>query len=357
MNDEAEQLREAFVTHEYLAPDPDVVYKGVKARARAYYRRRRAAQAAGGAVLGAGVVAGSVNLPSLLSHAGRGGGTTISLAAPPTSATPSALSQQEQDRALTAYFNAGYGYDDAVQLAKLWNMAGDPGQVKVAAGERLLAGQTLPIAPHPNSSAPPDAPVGPPTVEAFFAAGYTYDDAVTLASLWKTADPYSAKVKAGQLLLAGQPVPVAASTTPGPNALDTARVDEFFAAGYTYGDAVTLAGLWHSADPYNAKIDGGRRIAAGEQLPIPPSSTATTATPEVSPTAAPGTAGAAASDSSQADIDAFYAAGYTYNDAVNLAQLWHTTDTYQAKIDAGQKLLAGQTLPIAPPAPTGSPTS
>jgi uncharacterized protein YciW len=356
MNDEAEQLREAFVTHEYLAPDPDVVYKGIKVRARAYYRRRRTAQAAGGAVLSAGVVAGSVNLPDLLSHSGHGGGTTISLAAPSASAASSTLSQQEQDRALAAYFNAGYGYDDAVQLAKLWNMAGDPGLVKVAAGERLLAGQTLPIAPHPNSAAPPDAPVGPPTVEAFFAAGYTYDDAVTLASLWKTADPYSAKVKAGQRLLAGQTVPVAASTTPGPNALDTARVDEFFAAGYTYGDAVTLAGLWHSADPYSAKIEGGRRIAAAEQLPIPPSSTAATATPSMSPTA-PGAPGAAASDSSQADIDAFYAAGYTYNDAVNLAQLWHTTDTYQAKIDGGQKLLAGQTLPIAPSAPTGSPTS
>jgi hypothetical protein len=47
-------------------------------------------------------------------------------------------------------------------------------------------------------------------------------------------------------------------------------------------------------------------------------------------------------------IDAFFAAGYDYNDAVKLARLWKSKDAYQAKIEGGKRLLAGQTLPIRP---------
>ena len=47
-------------------------------------------------------------------------------------------------------------------------------------------------------------------------------------------------------------------------------------------------------------------------------------------------------------LAAYFAAGYTYNDAVALGTLWHETNTDQVKSDAGQKLLDGQTLPIAP---------
>ena len=32
----------------------------------------------------------------------------------------------------------------------------------------------------------------------YFAAGYTYDDAVTLGTLWKIADTYQVKIDAGQ---------------------------------------------------------------------------------------------------------------------------------------------------------------
>ena len=49
-----------------------------------------------------------------------------------------------------------------------------------------------------------------------------------------------------------------------------------------------------------------------------------------------------------ADVNAFFAAGYTYDDAVTLSKMWSISDTYQVKVDAGQKLLAGQTLPIKP---------
>src|ERR1700722_6158811 len=83
MNQDADQLREAFVAHEYLAPDAADVIAVVHEKARRYRRRRRAAQSAGGAVLGAGLVAGTVAAPGWLnSTSTRHGGGSLSFAAP-----------------------------------------------------------------------------------------------------------------------------------------------------------------------------------------------------------------------------------------------------------------------------------
>ena len=98
-----------------------------------------------------------------------------------------------------------------------------------------------------------------------------------------------------------------------------------------------LAQLWKISDPYQAKIDAGQKLLTGVALPIAPSSQPT------APTAA------SPNDSvTIADVNAYFAAGYTYEDALGLGNLWKIADTYQVKIDAGQKLLAGQTLPIKP---------
>ena len=51
MTNHGDQLREAFETHESLAPDPAAVYARVQELSRNYKRRRRGAQIAGGAVL------------------------------------------------------------------------------------------------------------------------------------------------------------------------------------------------------------------------------------------------------------------------------------------------------------------
>jgi len=107
--------------------------------------------------------------------------------------------------ALNAFFNAGYNYDDAVVLAKTWRES-DLATAKVDAGKRLLAGQTLPIKPGSSAAASAEASNDP--VSAFFNAGYNYDDAVTLSTMWHTATPYEAKVAAGQKLQAGQTLPI-----------------------------------------------------------------------------------------------------------------------------------------------------
>ena len=210
MIDHEEQLREAFETHEHLAPDPAAVYARVQELARKYKRRRRGAQAAGGAVLGAGLIAGAIQLPGLLP--GRPHDTVALVAPADTAATPSVSaspSEAELQKEWDAYFAAGYGYDDALKLANIWNLKEEVGAVKAEAGRRLLAGETLPIPPGPQDpGAGGVSSKEAAQVEAFFAAGYTYDDAVKLAKLWKTPDPYQAKVEGGKKLLAGETLPI-----------------------------------------------------------------------------------------------------------------------------------------------------
>jgi hypothetical protein len=209
MTNPESKLREAFENHEHLAPDPAEVYARVQDLARTYKRRRRGAQAASGAVLGAGLIAGAINLPVLFDRPGVSTAAASQVGAPAPAVSPSVSpSKDALQEQWDAYFSAGYGYSDALKLAKLWKMNGDVGQVKAEAGRRLLAGQTLPIKPGPEN--PADSTPDPESlrVDAFFEAGYDYDDAVTLAKLWKTVDPYHAKIEGGKKLLAGETLPI-----------------------------------------------------------------------------------------------------------------------------------------------------
>ena len=149
MTEHGDQLRNAFETHEHLAPDAAAVYGRVQELSRSYQRRRWGVQA-GGAVLGVSLIAGAaITLPGLLpgeqkqSSVGAGAATMPNMKPSAPAASPS---QTEEDKAYLAYFAAGYDYDDAVKLAKLWKLK-TPYDAKVAGGKRLLAGQTLPIKP------------------------------------------------------------------------------------------------------------------------------------------------------------------------------------------------------------------
>jgi hypothetical protein len=368
MNLDTDQLSETFAAHEHLAPDALEVMARAKRIARTYQRRRWAVRATGGAVLGAGLVAGGIALPGRAGHAASGSVARVNAAGDPSSSATPPAANQAQD--LAAYFAAGYDYNDAVQLAQLWNesaSASGIGQVKAEAGQKLLEGQKLPI---PPSSTPESAE--PQSVAAFFAAGYTYNDAVTLAGIWKETDTYKVKGQAGQKLLDGQKLPIPPSDPGGSGtsagsssgttfvlssraakkaslarkfvvgkagsgrtstaAAETPQqasdIQAFFGAGYTYDDAVQLGKIWNETDTFRVKIDAGQKLLDGQTLPVQPSGT-----PE------------SQSEKAQA---AYFAAGYTYDDAVKLGKIWNQTDTNQIKTEAGQKLLDGQTLPIAP---------
>ena len=260
-----DMFREAFESHEHLAPNMGAVYLGSQELYRKYLRRRRSAQVLGGAVLGAGLLAAGTNLPAALLP-----GATVpappvrtDATAPPAAvpSLPSSLSQAELGRDLDAYGRAGYGYDDAVELAALWHTKADLGYVKAEAGSLLLAGRTLPIPPHPIRVDPQTAnPGAEAATRAFHDAGYTYDDAARLAALWELPDPSDAKVAAGAKLEAGRPLPFG----PAGGALQ-----KYWNAGYDSTDAEKLARIWHvSVD--QAKVQAGRMLLAGKRLPIRP---------------------------------------------------------------------------------------
>jgi hypothetical protein len=327
--DSGDQLREAFENHESLAPDPAAVYARVQELSRAYQRRRWGAQAAGGVVLTGALVAGGMVLPGLVGGKDKPA-VSVQAAATATAIPTPPAAEQAKDQA--AFFDAGYVYDDAAELAKIWKSKAEIGVVKAQAGAMLLAGQSLPIKPKPENVAVVKEAA---ETDAFFSAGYTIEDAQRLAQLWKTKDTYAAKVEGGTKLLAGDALPFAPKPANVSAAKEQSEVNAFFSAGYGYTDAEKLKKLWKTKDTWAAKVEGGTKLLAGEKLPIKPDPAA------VAPPPAEGAAEAKA-------VDKFFAAGYNYQDATKLAKIWKLSDPYQAKIAGGKKLLAGQSLPIKP---------
>lgn len=108
--------------------------------------------------------------------------------------------------------------------------------------------------------------------EAFFGAGYTMEDADALSELWGV-ELMEAKGRAGQLLLDGQPVPVAPGSSldlTDPSTIASLNLGAYWDAGYTAEDAATLGALW-KMDAGEAKVAGGQMLRDGQALPIAPS--------------------------------------------------------------------------------------
>jgi hypothetical protein len=274
MTERNNQLTETFSAHEDLAPDAAEVLEKAHGIARSYQRRRWVVRATGGAVLTAAVVAGSVGVAGEIGNAGSTGSTASTGAAFLSSGDSSpAPATYTEDQEMTAYFEAGYDYDNAVALAKLWNSS-DVISVKASAGLKLLEGETLPVSPNGSPATPDER-----AQDAFFGANYDYNDAVALGALWHMTDINKVKIKAGTELEAGDTLPIAAGSAPAAPvsssetaaqvAADNARA-EFFAQGYTYNDAVKLATLWKESDPWQVKAEAGKKLLNGDTLPIGP---------------------------------------------------------------------------------------
>lgn len=120
-----------------------------------------------------------------------------------------------------------------------------------------------------------------------------------------------------------------------------AAYDAFWAAGYTADDLVALAALWQ-LDQSETKVAAGRMLLAGEALPIAPGSSPVTETDSA------GTDWSTLPDGyTREQYEAFWGAGYTAQDLAALSALWQT-DAIQTKSTAGQMILDGQTVPVAP---------
>jgi len=154
-------------------------------------------------------------------------------------------------------------------------LAHDPhreGALAPAAPEQADASQA-PVA-LADAPAPTTSPLTQEQSDAFWAAGYYMDDADALAELWGT-DLLEAKSRAGQLLLDGRPVPVAPGSAldlTDPGTIGMLEMNAFWDAGYTAEDGATLAALWH-VDVGEAKSSAGKILREGQALPIPPSGT------------------------------------------------------------------------------------
>ena len=145
------------------------------------------------------------------------------------------------------------------------------------------------------------------------------------------ANPYSSATRAVEDALGA----VGLEWSAMPEGYTREQYEAFWGAGYTSADAEALAALWGS-DVTTAKARAGQALIDGEEVPVPPST-------------APGSEDPAAGDAAagEARLDAFWDAGYTYGDAEALAALWGT-DLSETKARAGQALIDGQTLPVAP---------
>jgi hypothetical protein len=368
MFEENELLTETFVAHTNLVPDTEDVLAKVDAIARTHKRNRWVLRASGVSLVSAGLVFGAIGVSGLASngsHHGAKGAVLNSLGT--GTAKTAATGTYTNDEDMTAFFDAGYDYNDAQKLAQAWNETNvDINQVKAEAGGKLLAGDTLPVPPSGQPVSPENK-----AVELFFSDGYGYNDAVKLAGIWHVSS-YQAKIKGGQELENGQTLPVPPSgngqvtgtahvthlsaaraaalkklmiskgkavIVPNGATVGSSSTDEtespadaaYFAAGYDYNNAVELGKIWNQTDITQIKAEAGQKLLDGQTLPVKPDNTPA---PPDSP----------ANDQA---VNTFFNAGYDYNDAVKLGKIWNVS-SYHAKIEGGKKLEAGQTLPVQP---------
>ena len=211
-----DRLREAMKAHEHLAPEPAMVYARVQELAKSYRRRRLIAQTAGGAVLGVAVITGAFQIPNLFpGETAPSGGTAVVQPAASATKGPATLPSAAPDaqdpmftsadqKARDKYFAAGYDLDEAEELAKIWKIR-NLDDVKIKAGQLLLNGKKLPVRPPASSVSDAAAEA---QAQAFFEKGYDVDDAQRLAELWKLPSAFDAKVAAGKKILAGETLPI-----------------------------------------------------------------------------------------------------------------------------------------------------
>ncbi|MDM8085215.1 hypothetical protein QUV83_10610 [Cellulomonas cellasea] len=153
--------------------------------------------------------------------------------------------------------------------------------------------------------------------------------AVVGAGAAAAADPYSNVARAVEN--AAQAVGV--NWSPMPEGYTRAQYDAFWGAGYSPADVEAFSELWNTEE-LETKALAGQKILDGETLPAPaPISDPALLQP---------------SDPQEVAARAFWDAGYSAEDIDLLVSLWGNEDTWEVKVAAGEKLLAGEALPITP---------
>jgi len=160
--------------------------------------------------------------------------------------------------------------------------------------------------------------------------------AVVGAGAAAAADPYSNVARVVENAVQAMGV----DWSPLPDGFTRVQWEAFSTSGYSAADVDRLGELW-STELIETKAVIGQKILDGEPLPAP------TPDPAFPPPNDPDTLAAAA----------FWGAGYSGDDLQAIARLWQTDDTWEAKVSAGEKILAGEALPFPPSSPSTGPTS
>ena len=159
-------------------------------------------------------------------------------------------------------------------------------------------------------------------VRAFGNSAYTYCDAKLVGAVWGM-DPYEGKIQIGMKILGGY------AENLGP-LLQTSRnrgfACEWADTGLSYNDAEQLGELW-GVEPWDAKARAARMFTMGNSG-------------EVYGVLGGGESDGHDPDMEQTALDRFWASGYSYCDAKMIGELYGT-DTYQGKIEIGNKIGAG----------------
>ena len=261
------------------APDVDEVRRGAAAAGlRRQRRRRRAGAGVALAVVGLGALAvpfaDDVVRGARPDEVPAASGPSASGALPaplpwtvPDDGTWPSSGGAADPEDVEAFLEAGYDYDDAVELAHLWGRPGAVESAKATAGAELRAGLELPITPGSAS-----AGIGPAeAATAYTESGGTVQQALELAELWQLPSGYQAVQKAGLTLLDGGRQLPTTSSEPGAAPLEAARAEEaFYGAGYDVDDAERLAEVWVLDDADEAAVAGGANVLAGQDLPLDP---------------------------------------------------------------------------------------
>jgi hypothetical protein len=228
-------------------------------------RRRRTAVTLG--LVALPVVGSAFVLPAIANAQPAAPAVTTAAAVLPGTDRP-ATGPDENDSFVQAYVDAGYSFDDAVALAQLWGTGQDFYQVKVKAGRFLQQGIPLKASP----LADPTADRGysdEQLVDLFVGCGYTLQDAQLLADKWDV-DVSEAKARAGRELKTVGVLPFVDPAPTTGNSADDVAFNAFFDAGFDYDDAVALARFWGLGQPADAKVKAGNLVRAGQPLPAVP---------------------------------------------------------------------------------------
>lgn len=123
-----------------------------------------------------------------------------------------------------------------------------------------------------------------------------------------------------------------------PKGYTRGQYEAFWGAGYTADNVDTLSDLW-KLDPIETKARAGQMLLDGRTPPVKPGASATDPSPSFPPSTSAG--------GTQAEYDAFWAAGYNQESLAKLNALWKT-DSLETKARAGRMILDGKTPPVAP---------